>query len=183
MTKGTPHELVNDEIAIKAYLGRSFEEDGFTRQFAARARPQCRAGRSAGRRRPRTSRRDPFPQPAGVAVHRADSAAADRAARRDGRRGAGARTTAPRGRGTGRRPHREGRDGGTRTQAAPRRSRSCSKRWNAASRSSASAPSSSSSTSPATRDRSTSIPTARPKSRLRQVAYLRARLERHRYIG
>ena len=41
MTKGTPHELVNDEIAVKAYLGRSFEEDGFTRQFAARA------GRSA----------------------------------------------------------------------------------------------------------------------------------------
>src|SRR5579872_212492 len=37
VTQGTPHELVNDEIAIKAYLGRSFEEDGFTRQFAARA--------------------------------------------------------------------------------------------------------------------------------------------------
>jgi lipopolysaccharide export system ATP-binding protein len=42
VTKGTPHELVNDEIAVKAYLGRSFEEDGFTRQFAARS------GRSAG---------------------------------------------------------------------------------------------------------------------------------------
>src|SRR4029079_8557918 len=41
VTKGTPHELVNDEIAVKAYLGRSFEEDGFTRQFAARS------GRSA----------------------------------------------------------------------------------------------------------------------------------------
>jgi lipopolysaccharide export system ATP-binding protein len=36
VTKGTPHELVNDEIAIKAYLGRSFEEDGFTRHFATR---------------------------------------------------------------------------------------------------------------------------------------------------
>jgi lipopolysaccharide export system ATP-binding protein len=36
VTKGTPHELVNDEIAIKAYLGRSFEEDGFTRQLATR---------------------------------------------------------------------------------------------------------------------------------------------------
>jgi len=38
VTKGTPHELVNDEIAIKAYLGRSFEEDGFTRHFASRNR-------------------------------------------------------------------------------------------------------------------------------------------------
>ncbi|GIW85582.1 MAG: LPS export ABC transporter ATP-binding protein [Gemmataceae bacterium] len=37
VTHGTPHQLVNDEIAIKAYLGRSFEEDGFTRQMAARA--------------------------------------------------------------------------------------------------------------------------------------------------
>src|SRR5262245_42955466 len=42
VTRGTPHELVNDQIAIDAYLGRSFEEDGFTRQMAARA------GRSAG---------------------------------------------------------------------------------------------------------------------------------------
>ena len=41
VTRGTPHQLVNDEIAVKAYLGRSFEEDGFTRQFAART------GRSA----------------------------------------------------------------------------------------------------------------------------------------
>jgi lipopolysaccharide export system ATP-binding protein len=40
VTKGTPHQLVNDEIAIKAYLGRSFEEDGFTRQFAARVTKQ-----------------------------------------------------------------------------------------------------------------------------------------------
>jgi lipopolysaccharide export system ATP-binding protein len=38
VTRGTPHELVNDQIAIDAYLGRSFEEDGFTRHFDARAR-------------------------------------------------------------------------------------------------------------------------------------------------
>jgi len=37
VTKGTPHELVNDEVAIKAYLGRSFEEDGFTRHMATRS--------------------------------------------------------------------------------------------------------------------------------------------------
>jgi lipopolysaccharide export system ATP-binding protein len=37
VTHGTPHELVNDQIAIDAYLGRSFEEDGFTRHFAARS--------------------------------------------------------------------------------------------------------------------------------------------------
>jgi lipopolysaccharide export system ATP-binding protein len=36
VTHGTPHELVHDQKAIDAYLGRSFEEDGFTRQFAAR---------------------------------------------------------------------------------------------------------------------------------------------------
>ncbi len=36
VTKGTPHQLVNDQIAIDAYLGRSFEEDGFTRSMAAR---------------------------------------------------------------------------------------------------------------------------------------------------
>ena len=39
VTHGTPHELVNDQKAIDAYLGRSFEEDGFTRQFATRAAP------------------------------------------------------------------------------------------------------------------------------------------------
>ncbi len=35
VTRGTPHELVTDPIAIDAYLGRSFEEDGFTRQYIA----------------------------------------------------------------------------------------------------------------------------------------------------
>jgi lipopolysaccharide export system ATP-binding protein len=37
VTRGTPHELVNDQVAIDAYLGRSFEEDGFTRHFDERA--------------------------------------------------------------------------------------------------------------------------------------------------
>lgn len=36
VTRGTPMELVNDPVAIDAYLGRSFEEDGFTRHFDAR---------------------------------------------------------------------------------------------------------------------------------------------------
>ncbi|MBY0514288.1 MAG: LPS export ABC transporter ATP-binding protein [Gemmataceae bacterium] len=36
VTHGTPHQLVNDQRAIDAYLGRSFEEDGFTRQFVGR---------------------------------------------------------------------------------------------------------------------------------------------------
>jgi lipopolysaccharide export system ATP-binding protein len=36
VTSGTPHQLVNDQVAIDAYLGRSFEEDGFTRQFQSR---------------------------------------------------------------------------------------------------------------------------------------------------
>ncbi|MCS6864984.1 MAG: LPS export ABC transporter ATP-binding protein [Gemmataceae bacterium] len=36
VTHGTPLELVNDQVAIDAYLGRSFEEDGFTRHFDAR---------------------------------------------------------------------------------------------------------------------------------------------------
>ena len=44
VTRGTPHQLVNDEIAIQAYLGRSFEEDGFTRHFAAQLRPQRERG-------------------------------------------------------------------------------------------------------------------------------------------
>ncbi len=40
VTRGTPMELVNDQVAIDAYLGRSFEEDGFTRHFDARAAAQ-----------------------------------------------------------------------------------------------------------------------------------------------
>lgn len=43
VTHGTPHQLVHDEIAIRAYLGRSFEEDGFTRQMAARVGRQLAA--------------------------------------------------------------------------------------------------------------------------------------------
>ncbi|MFO0796663.1 MAG: LPS export ABC transporter ATP-binding protein [Gemmataceae bacterium] len=39
VTRGTPHELVNDQKAIDAYLGRSFEEDGFTRAMASRLHP------------------------------------------------------------------------------------------------------------------------------------------------
>src|SRR4051812_26794613 len=39
VTHGTPHQLVNDQKAIDAYLGRSFEEDGSTRSRAARAHP------------------------------------------------------------------------------------------------------------------------------------------------
>ncbi len=37
VTHGTPLELLNDQVAINAYLGRSFEEDGFTRHFDAHA--------------------------------------------------------------------------------------------------------------------------------------------------
>ena len=33
---------MNDEIAIQAYLGRSFEEDGFTRHFAGASRARVR---------------------------------------------------------------------------------------------------------------------------------------------
>jgi len=36
VTHGTPHQLVNDETAIRAYLGRSFEEDGFTSHLVTR---------------------------------------------------------------------------------------------------------------------------------------------------
>src|SRR6476660_4450226 len=43
VTSGMPHELVNDQIAIDAYLGRSFEEDGFTRHFASRTVPTSAA--------------------------------------------------------------------------------------------------------------------------------------------
>jgi lipopolysaccharide export system ATP-binding protein len=36
VTRGTPLELVNDQVAIDSYLGRTFEEDQFTRHFDAR---------------------------------------------------------------------------------------------------------------------------------------------------
>ncbi|HEX4609760.1 MAG TPA: LPS export ABC transporter ATP-binding protein [Urbifossiella sp.] len=39
VTRGTPQELVNDQRAIDAYLGRSFEEDGFTRHFSSKLQP------------------------------------------------------------------------------------------------------------------------------------------------
>ena len=55
VTHGTPHQLVNDQIAIDAYLGRSFEEDGFTRHFAAT--------RAAG-----VGASAPTPRPAATAV-------------------------------------------------------------------------------------------------------------------
>ncbi len=48
VTHGTPHQLVHDEIAIRAYLGRSFEEDGFTRQMAARVGRQLAASAVSG---------------------------------------------------------------------------------------------------------------------------------------
>ena len=41
VTRGTPMELVSDQVAIDAYLGRSFEEDGFTRHFDARKAAQA----------------------------------------------------------------------------------------------------------------------------------------------
>jgi lipopolysaccharide export system ATP-binding protein len=67
VTHGTPHELVNDQRAIDAYLGRSFEEDGFTRQFAGRttsltagAEPKG-AGSPQYAASPRTAARPPMP--------------------------------------------------------------------------------------------------------------------------
>ena len=36
VTRGTPLELVNDQVAIDSYLGRTFEEDQFTRHFDVR---------------------------------------------------------------------------------------------------------------------------------------------------
>ena len=50
VTHGTPHELVNDQVAIDAYLGRSFEEDGFTRHFAATRGAAAAATQPAPRR-------------------------------------------------------------------------------------------------------------------------------------
>jgi lipopolysaccharide export system ATP-binding protein len=75
VTKGTPHQLVNDQIAIDAYLGRSFEEDGFTRSMAARASLSV-SGSSDRVKPPAPARRAPVEvreeradQPAAVAVH------------------------------------------------------------------------------------------------------------------
>jgi lipopolysaccharide export system ATP-binding protein len=48
VTRGTPMELVNDQIAIDAYLGRSFEEDGFTRYFDARRNTTSAAPQPSG---------------------------------------------------------------------------------------------------------------------------------------
>jgi lipopolysaccharide export system ATP-binding protein len=64
VTKGTPHELVNDEIAVKAYLGRSFEEDGFTRQFAARSGRSASAMLGAMPSLASDTTPSPFPEPA-----------------------------------------------------------------------------------------------------------------------
>jgi lipopolysaccharide export system ATP-binding protein len=63
VTKGTPHQLVNDEIAIRAYLGRSFEEDGFTRHFAARSARNAGAVLGSASLAADTTPA-PFPQPA-----------------------------------------------------------------------------------------------------------------------
>lgn len=69
VTKGTPHELVNDPVAVNAYLGRSFEEDGFTRTMAARLGTAPVAERAErAERAPRPARAEkPAPAPA-VAV-------------------------------------------------------------------------------------------------------------------
>src|SRR5437868_2198297 len=60
VTHGTPHELVNDQKAIDAYLGRSFEEDGFTRHFAARSHARPTGASPAGENLPFG---DPLPEP------------------------------------------------------------------------------------------------------------------------
>jgi lipopolysaccharide export system ATP-binding protein len=70
VTRGTPMELVNDQIAIDAYLGRSFEEDGFTRHFDARA-AAARATGSSGVfpvLAPKSAPPAPAPRPAPVAA-------------------------------------------------------------------------------------------------------------------
>jgi len=74
VTKGTPHQLVNDQIAIDAYLGRSFEEDGFTRSMAARASLSVSGSSdrvkppAPARRAPVEAREERADQPAAVAV-------------------------------------------------------------------------------------------------------------------
>ena len=64
VTKGTPHELVNDEVAVQAYLGRSFEEDGFTRHFAARAGRSASAVLGGSPSLAYDTAPSPFPEPA-----------------------------------------------------------------------------------------------------------------------
>jgi lipopolysaccharide export system ATP-binding protein len=61
VTRGTPLELVNDQIAIDAYLGRSFEEDGFTRHFDARMRTSAPATRQAAPAAPTITPPPAFP--------------------------------------------------------------------------------------------------------------------------
>jgi lipopolysaccharide export system ATP-binding protein len=61
VTHGTPHELVNDQRAIDAYLGRSFEEDGFTRQFAGRSATVPAGAKPFASERPFDPPRDPMP--------------------------------------------------------------------------------------------------------------------------
>ncbi|MBX9584578.1 MAG: LPS export ABC transporter ATP-binding protein, partial [Gemmataceae bacterium] len=63
VTHGTPHELVNDQKAIDAYLGRSFEEDGFTRHFAARSQTAPGGGPPTTPAAPRIDRAGPGPAP------------------------------------------------------------------------------------------------------------------------
>jgi lipopolysaccharide export system ATP-binding protein len=64
VTRGTPLELVNDEVAIQAYLGRSFEEDGFTRHFAARAAKSASAVLGGSTSLAHETAPTPFPEPA-----------------------------------------------------------------------------------------------------------------------
>jgi lipopolysaccharide export system ATP-binding protein len=64
VTRGTPHQLVSDEVAVKAYLGRSFEEDGFTRQFAARSGRPAGEVLGAAPSLAAATTPAPFPQPA-----------------------------------------------------------------------------------------------------------------------
>ena len=73
VTRGTPHELVNDQIAIDAYLGRSFEEDGFTRHFDARARSSSAAPPSSSAVLPfaKPGAKPPSPPPAPAAPPKA----------------------------------------------------------------------------------------------------------------
>jgi lipopolysaccharide export system ATP-binding protein len=61
VTHGTPHQLVNDQKAIDAYLGRSFEEDGFTRHFAARREAQSGSSTTVPALKPEPPKEPPPP--------------------------------------------------------------------------------------------------------------------------